>query len=67
MPNFLDVIKTKSTSEAVKNLPNQLTASEIELLLLLVKNSNFKGEQLELVYNTVLKLQNQYITLTPKK
>lgn len=66
MANFLDVVKAKTNSEAVKPI-NQLTVSEIEFLLMLIKNSNFKGEQLELVYNTVLKLQEQYIILNNKK
>lgn len=66
MANLLDLVKSKSNSEVVKPL-NQLTASEIELLLILVKNSSFKGEQLELVYNTAVKLQTQYIQLTSTK
>lgn len=66
MANFLDLVKTKSNSEVVKPL-NQLTTSEIEFLLILVKNSSFKGDQLELVYNTAVKLQTQYIQLTTTK
>lgn len=66
MANFLDLVKSKSNSEVVKPL-NQLTTSEIELLLILIKNSSFKGEQLELVYNTAVKLQTQYIQLTATK
>lgn len=63
MANLLDLIKSNSTSEPV-NTVKQLTASEVEFLLLVIKNSSFKGEQLEMVYNTVLKLQEQYIYLT---
>jgi hypothetical protein len=66
MANFLDVIKSKTTSEAVNKPINQLTALEIEFLLTLIKNSSFKGEQLETIYNAVLKLQEQYIHLTKK-
>jgi hypothetical protein len=40
--------------------PNELNIQEIEFLLFAIKNANFKGEQLELLYNTVIKLQNQY-------
>lgn len=64
MGNFLDSIKSKS--EVVKDT-NRLTTSELEFLLILIKNSNFKGEQLELIYNIVLKLQEQYIHLNNKK
>jgi hypothetical protein len=43
---------------------NELTAQEIEQLLLLIKNSVFKGEQVEVIYNLVFKLQQQYIDKT---
>ena len=42
--------------------PNELNAQEIELLLHAIKTANFKGEQLEMLYNLVIKLQNQYIS-----
>ena len=38
----------------------QLNAQELEFLLLLIKQSTFKGEAIELVFNTALKLQTQY-------
>jgi len=66
MANFLDIVKAKTNAEAVNKPINQLTASEIEFLLVLIKNSNFKGEQLEAIYNIVLKLQEQYISLNKK-
>jgi hypothetical protein len=40
--------------------PEQLNAQELEFLLLLIKQSTFKGESLEVVFNTTLKLQTQY-------
>jgi hypothetical protein len=40
-----------------------LTQSDIELLLSLIKNSTFRGEQLESLYTIVYKLQNQYLEL----
>jgi hypothetical protein len=39
---------------------NELSKQEIEYLLLLIKDSKFLGEHLEIVYNIVIKLQNQY-------
>jgi hypothetical protein len=39
-----------------------LIQQEIEYLLELIKNSMFKGEQLETVYNIVYKLQQQYLS-----
>jgi len=43
--------------------PNGLTKQEIEFLLLLIKQSSFQGESLESLYNLVLKLQQQYLSL----
>ncbi len=40
---------------------DQLNAKELEFLLILIKETSFKGELIETVYNTVLKLQNQLI------
>jgi len=55
-----------------KNNPAQTTStgqdyslnkSELEFLILLVKRSTFIGEQIEDVYNTVYKLQQQYLDI----
>jgi hypothetical protein len=46
-----------------QKVPNSLDAIEIEFILSLIKNSEFKGENLEIVYNTVIKLQDQYLAL----
>jgi len=46
--------------------PNQLTGKEIEVLLSLIKRSNFLGEDIEPLYNMVIKLQNQYLELQSK-
>lgn len=40
-----------------------LTKQEIEWLLNLIKDSTFKGSELEKVYNSVYKLQQQFIKL----
>jgi len=58
MANFLDVIKKKETTSS-----SQLTQQELEFILLLIKNSTFKGEQLEIIYNAAIKLQQQYLEL----
>jgi hypothetical protein len=36
------------------------TKEEIEFLLITLKEGTFKGAQLEMMYNTVLKLQQEY-------
>lgn len=44
--------------------PNvHLDENELAFLLLAIKNSNFKGENVETLYNIVLKLQNTYTNL----
>lgn len=42
-------------------VPSALTKSDIEFLLKMIKESSFKGDQLEQVYTVVYKLQQQYI------
>ena len=41
--------------------PNQLNARELEILLSLIKRSQFLGEDIEPLYIMVIKLQNQYL------
>lgn len=41
----------------------QLTKQEIEVLLNLIKSSNFNGSVLELLYTLVVKLQKQHKNL----
>jgi hypothetical protein len=50
---------TNSSIEKVEEF--QLAKKEIEWLLNLIKDSTFKGADLEQVYNAVYKLQQQYI------
>ena len=54
---------TKKAQEAATSKDLQLTKSEVEALLTMIKASNFKGEQIEDVFNLVLKLQDYYIEL----
>ena len=44
--------------------PNQLTGKELELLLGILRESTIKGDQVELFYSLVIKVQNQYINQT---
>lgn len=61
MNNLLDIVKKKEEEKS-----NQLTLQELEFLLFLIKNSTFKGEQVEIIYNAAIKLQNQYLDLKNK-
>ena len=49
---------------ATQNSGVDLTKSEIEALLTMIKVSTFQGDQVEHVYNLVFKLQQYYSTLS---
>lgn len=69
----MDQLK-KLTEEEKPNIPeennqliipskNNLDKKEITIILNLIKNTTFKGDSLETMYNLVLKLQNQFSNL----
>ena len=60
--SILDKIRTSSSSE--DQSLNQLTIQEIEVLLSMIKRTTFLGEDIEPLYNLVIKLQDQYIEQT---
>ena len=43
---------------------NQLNVQELAFLLDIIRKSSFLGEHIESAYNTVVKLQNQYLQQT---
>lgn len=53
-----------ANSKEIPLSPSQLNAKEIEILLSLIKRSTFLGEDVEIIYNMVIKLQNQYLDQT---
>ncbi len=59
---ILDNTNTKSVPQ--KGADFFLEKQEIELVLLIIKDATFKGEQLENLYNVVYKLQQQYLQQT---
>lgn len=58
--SLIDKIVKKETTPVVD--PNQLNIQELQLVLNLLKQSMIKGDQVELFYGLVVKLQNQYIS-----
>lgn len=58
--SILDKIRPPK-SEPQSKPEFELAKHEIELLLVLIKNSTFVGEQVEDLYGTVYKLQQQYL------
>jgi len=60
---LFDKIKEKesakpSKAEKTSNEELELSVEETKILLHLIKNSNFKGDSVELVYNLTQKLQS---------
>jgi hypothetical protein len=53
---LLDIIN-RNISE---DITNNLTKEELEFLLVSLKKTTFTGEYLEMLFNIVIKLQNQY-------
>lgn len=70
MSSFLDAIKHQqqpnekpTEQQPIERSvdPNQLTQQEIQFALFLLKQATIKGEQVEMFYNMIVKLQNQFI------
>lgn len=58
--------KAQTPNKEVIQDPNQLTGPELDFLLRTLKTCTLKGEQVEMFYNMVIKLQNQYLDKQPK-
>jgi len=56
---LLDKLTQNSLQEKEGNF--SLEKQEIEFILSLIKETTFKGEHIEVIYNVVYKLQQQYI------
>lgn len=53
--------KITQGSSSIKEEDFSLEKHEIEFILLLIKDSTFKGEYIEILYNIAYKLQQQYL------
>jgi hypothetical protein len=58
--NNVIVNNVSEVEKSTSPINNNLTPEEIQLILVTLRNSTFKGEHVELFYNTVVKLQKQY-------
>lgn len=63
---FLYIVKWFKMALVEKNKPQQvnseeLTKEEYEFLFNILKNTDFKGYQVEILYNTIVKLQKNYL------
>ena len=61
--NLVTKNKVEELSKAPLSSLN-LTKSEVELLLMMIKESHFKGEHIQKIYELTLKLQTYYTQLS---
>ena len=64
--NQLQVSNQPNSQITTPDALNQLSSQELIFLLDTLKRCVFTGEQVEVMYNTVLKLQNQYLEQNKK-
>ena len=64
---ILDKIKKQNKITQANNPPllskDSLDKKEITIILELIKNTSFRGDNIETMYGLILKLQNQYTKL----
>jgi hypothetical protein len=57
------ITSKKSPQTKIEFPKNSLNKQELSIILNLIKETSFKGEDIETLYNLILKLQDQYFTL----
>ena len=64
---IIDKIRKTTSTTKVNNPPllskDSLDQKEITIILELIKNTSFRGDNIETMYGLILKLQNQYTKL----
>jgi len=64
---IIDKLKRSNKEIKVNNPPllskDSLDQKEITIILNLIKNTSFRGDNIETIYGLILKLQNQYTKL----
>tara|TARA_B110000967_G_scaffold208064_1_gene259070 strand:+ start:1014 stop:1214 length:201 start_codon:yes stop_codon:yes gene_type:complete len=65
LKKVMAIIKNAQASN-VKVIDSQLTQVEIEFILATLRENSFKGTQVVVLYNTVLKLQQQHKVIQGK-
>ncbi len=64
---LIDKIAPKININPPAPASDHLNLQELEFLLIMLKQSTFKGDMIETIYNLVIKLQSQYTKQLPKK
>lgn len=55
------LLQTQQQVSTPKTSDNEFNSQELELLLGILRETTLKGHQIEVFYNLVVKMQNQYI------
>ena len=63
-PSIITNAQGDTISSTVSN--NTLNLEDLDFLLQYLRNADLKGHQVEMFYNLVIKLQNQYIEQSKK-
>lgn len=50
-------------TQGIKKQDNKLAMDELEYLLKKIREMQFQGDELDVLFKTVMKLQNQYLEL----
>lgn len=64
--NFLGQ-KNQAKEPKIQTFPTDLTSSEIELVLRLLQTTTFPVRDIEILYNSIIKLQEQFKLRTNDK
>tara|TARA_B110000285_G_scaffold86571_1_gene99223 strand:- start:21 stop:287 length:267 start_codon:yes stop_codon:yes gene_type:complete len=70
---LIDKINQNKSEKLITTLPNNdiedilLNNDELTFMLKIIKNSTFKGEQIEVIYNLTWKLQQALLSLRDNK
>ena len=64
---LLDQANNNKIISKIDEVKVDLSKEELEILLGTLKNSHFKGEIVETIYNLVWKLQNSYLSFPTTK
>ena len=60
LQSIMGLLNTKKTQKPINGSEFTLGTDEIRIILQGIQNSTYKGKDIEMMYNLVLKLQNLY-------
>ena len=55
------VVANQSKTESINSSTNDLTKDELAMMLNILKEVTLKGHQVEIFYNLIVKIQNQFL------